>query len=115
MIKRFIDCYGYENTDVDTKYDAGHIVLDDGVFIIANQMRGAEETFSIGQPIYDKDHNLMGYLAMGLYTHLNYAADIEIPVEKWMVCKPTKYCSNGKRVFTYWQNKLAEEQRGENR
>lgn len=106
MISRFIDCY--KDTNVETKYDAGHIVQDDGEYVVGCAQFGAERTFSIGQPVYDKDHNLMGYLGIGLFHHLDYAADMRIPSEKWVVLMPTKYCEEGKKVFTYWQNKKAE-------
>lgn len=104
-ISRFIDCY--ENTDVTTKYDAGHIVHDDDEYIVAYAQYGAENTFSIGQPVYDMDGNLMGYLGIGLYNHLDYSTPkpIRIPCEKWVVLLPTEHCKNGKKVFTYWQNK----------
>lgn len=108
-INRFIDCY--ENTDVTTEYDAGHIVFDDGEYIIAYAQYGAEKTFSIGQPVYDKDRKLMGYLGVGLYHHLDYSTTkpIRIPSEKWVVLLPTEHCKNGKKVFTYWQNKAKGE------
>lgn len=107
MIKRFIDCY--MDTNVETKYDAGSIVQVDDGYAVGYAQLGAERTFSIGQPVYDKDHNLMGYLGIGLFHHLNYATeDMRIPSEVWVVLMPTKYCEEGKKVFTYWQNKKAE-------
>ena len=106
MFKRFIDCYN--NEDMPTEYYAGHIVLDDDAYVIASQMRGAEDTFSVGQPVYDKDHNLMGYLGIGLFNHLDWSADIRIPVDKWVVLMPTKHCARGKQVFTYFQNKASQ-------
>jgi len=90
---------------VDRQYDAGVVCENDGNYIIGYEMQGAEETFSIGQPVYDKDKNLMGYLGIGLYANLNYYTEgqIRIPVEHWIICLPTKYCEVGKRVYTYWQ------------
>ena len=107
MIKRFVDCY--MDTNVETKYDAGSIVQVDDGYAVGYAQLGAERTFSIGQPVYDKDHNLMGYLGIGLFHHLNYATkDMRIPSEVWVVLMPTKYCKEGKKVFTYWQNKKEE-------
>ncbi len=103
--KRFITCY--KETEVSTKYDAGIVVEDGGNFLVGYEMQGARDTFSIGQPVYDKDGNLMGYLGIGVFDHLDYATDgnIRIPVEHWTICLPTKHCEGGKKVFTYWQNK----------
>lgn len=87
------------------KYDSG--VVSEGN-IVGYAQNGAERTFSIGQPMYDKDGNLMGYLGIGLYRSLNYVSPIpgiEIPVEHWQIMNPTKFCKVGKNVFTYWQNK----------
>ena len=108
MVKRFIECY--KDEDVATEYEAGYIVKDMDEYVITGQMKGAEETFSIGQPIYDREHNLMGYLGISLYHSLDYSTDngMRIPVEKWVVLLPTKYCDQGKWVVTYWQNKKGE-------
>lgn len=104
MIKRFIDCY--KDKDVPTEYDAGFIVKDDNEYIITQFTLGAEKTFSIGQSIYDRNCNLMGYLGIGLYNNLNYSADIRIPCDKWVIIQPTEHCKAGKQVFTYWQNEV---------
>lgn len=101
-IKRFVD---YQKGDYPTKYNAGYITERYGDFLIAESQKGAEETFSIGQPVYDIENNLMGYLGIGLYANLDYATEIRIPVEYWKICLPTKYCITGKSVYTYWQNK----------
>lgn len=74
IFKRFID---QEKPDCDyINYTAGRICCDSSkgskYFLISGQMHGAEDTFSIGQPIYDKDNNLMGYLKIGLCDNLNY-------------------------------------------
>lgn len=104
MIK-FIDQYKEKN--VATKYDAGIVSKCGEDFMVACEMLGAGETFSIGQPVYDRDKNLMGYLGIGLYNHLNYSTEgkIRIPVEYWAICLPTQHCVEGKRVYTYWQNR----------
>ena len=109
MVKRFIECY--KDEDVATEYEAGYIVKDMDEYVISGQMQGAEKTFSIGQPIYDREGNLMGYLGISLFHNLDYSTDtnIRIPVEKWVVLLPTKYCNHGKWVVTYWQNKKGEE------
>ena len=104
-MNRFIDHYKDEN--VDTKYDAGVVSKYENGFMIAYEMGGAKETFSIGQPVYDKDKNLMGFLGIGLYANLDYSTEgrLRIPVEHWIICLPTKFCESGKRVYTYWQMK----------
>ena len=51
-MNRFIDHYKDEN--VTTKYDAGIVHKYGNDFIIAYEQRGAKDTFSIGQPVYDK-------------------------------------------------------------
>ena len=104
-IKRFIDCYKEEH---DTQYSAGTVCRNGNDFIVGYAQTGAEDTFSVGQPIYDDNGNLMGYLGITLYENLDYSADIRIPVEKWKICMPTKNCEEGKRIYTYWQNKEKE-------
>lgn len=103
-MKRFIDCY---NEDHETKYDAGMVCRAEGDFIIGYEQKGAADTFSIGQPVYDGDQNLMGYLGVTVFRNLDYSTEsgIRIPVETWRICLPTKHCVEGKRVYTYWQNK----------
>jgi hypothetical protein len=87
---------------------AGYVCMSDGMYTLAN-FQGICETFTIGQPVYDSDNNLMGYLGVGLYKNLDYAHDKDkyngekIPSEKWEIRNPTKYCQEGKQVFTYWQ------------
>ena len=105
-MNKFIDCYN-KDMRFNLNYNAGVVVKDGKEFIIAYEMNGARKTFSIGQPVYDKDKNLMGYLGMGLYDALDYStkADVRIPVEKWVICLPTKDCEEGKQVYTYWQVK----------
>ena len=106
-VRRFIDHINDEQT-FDTKYSAGIVRLDGNRYTIAYEQNGAAETFSIGQPVYDRERNLMGYLCVGLYDLLDYSADIRIPVERWEICLPTKDCKDGKKVYTYWQNKECE-------
>jgi hypothetical protein len=98
---------------------AGRVVNDscgDG-FHIDGWQNGAMETFSVGQPVYDKDNNLMGYLNIGLYNNLNYYSEKEnfhgekIPSEYWGIGKPTEHCEVGKQVFTYWQRWRAEKEK----
>ena len=90
---------------VDTQYDSGIVCERDGNYIIGYEMSGAEETFSIGQPVYDKDGNIMGWLGIGLFRNLNYSAEVRVPCEYWQICLPTEYCNVGKKVYTYWQNR----------
>ena len=91
---------------------AGIVSEKDGKFLVTYEQKGAEETFTIGQPIYDSENNLMGYLDIGLWDNLDYAVTgkkgnedktLFIPSEFWGIGKPTKYCEIGKQVFTYWQ------------
>lgn len=89
--------------DMDRQYSAGIVCNTDGNYIIGYEQRGAEETFSIGQPVYDKDKNIMGWLGIGLYEDLDYSAKVRVPCEYWQICLPTKFCKVGKQVYTYWQ------------
>lgn len=103
--EKFIDHYKDEN--VETKYSAGTVSKRGGAFLVTFNQIGAEESFSIGQPVYDKENDIMGYLGIGLFEHLDYSTDgqIRIPVEAWMICLPTKHCKEGKKIYTYWQMK----------
>lgn len=89
------------------KYDAGVVVKIGNNYGIGYPQKGAEDTFSIGQPVYDDDNNLMGYLGIILFESLNYSTDrnMRIPVETWGIILPTKHCDLGKHVHTYWQIK----------
>ena len=106
-IKRFIEQYD-KDIEMRTDFEAGQVCYNDGELIIGYEMQGARDTFSVGQPIFDEDGNLMGYLGIGVFGHLDYATTepIRIPVEYWKICLPTKYCEAGKKVFTYWQNEV---------
>lgn len=116
MIKRFI---AELNKDVDYKdnliYSAGKVFVKSDECRVGFEQYGAGETFSVGQPVYDKDGNLLGYLGIGLAGSLDYSCSIRVPVEYWTICLPTKHCTDGKQVFTYWQNKAksSADMRGE--
>ncbi|MBP3851240.1 MAG: hypothetical protein J6D36_01715 [Erysipelotrichaceae bacterium] len=104
-----------KKTNIDTQYYAGRVWVVNGMPFINGQTFGAEETFSIGQPVYDEDCNLLGYLGISILENLDYALHEEalskgikkIPCENWIICLPTKYCKHGVKVFTFWQyNKM---------
>ena len=62
-----------EKPDVSLlKYDAGWVYQNGDEFFITEEQAGAEETFSIGQAVYDKEGNLLGYLGISLLKSLNY-------------------------------------------
>lgn len=106
IIKKFIYCYKDEN--VETKYDSGRLWETDDGFLINGAMVGAEETFSVGQPVFNEDGDVLGYLGIALLRNLDYAADDFdgiIPCEVWKIERPTKHCKRGIKVYTYWQNK----------
>ena len=91
-------------------YSAGEIgVYKDGSFAVNYQQSGAEETFSISQPMYDLENNLVGYLGIGCYYNLDYCVESDlhkrekIPAYYWSIEKPTEYCKPGVAVQTYWQ------------
>lgn len=108
MIKRFINDILREDIDDEKlQYDAGNVLEIGGIYFIVDRMIGADELFSVGQPVYDEDGNLMGYLGVGLFNHLNYSTEnnVRIPVEYWQICHPTEDCISGKQVFTYWHNR----------
>lgn len=108
-INRFIDQFESGN-EYAIEYRAGVVVvLEEKRFGIGWQQMGAEETFSVGQPVYDKEGNLMGYLGIGLFRNLNYSEKERIPVSYWEICLPTVHCEQGKLVYTYWQNKARME------
>jgi hypothetical protein len=98
------------------KLSAGTVYKDRNRFTVGYQTNGAEETFSIGQPVFDKDWNLMGYLGISLYSHLDYAdrvpgrniatgepIELRVPVEEWAIENHTPRCEEGKAIYTYWQ------------
>lgn len=114
MIERFIKDILNDKEEKLLQYDAGKVLKKDGKYIITDNMIGAEELFSVGEPVYDEDGNLMGYLGVGMFDHLNYSTEnnVRIPVEYWQICLPTEDCISGKQVFTYWHNK-AKKKKGE--
>lgn len=104
-IKRFIDSYKDEN--VATRFQSGRIWYSDERYLINGAMIGAEETFSVGQPVFNKNGDLLGYLNLHLLTNLNYSTDGfdgRIPCEVWEIDLPTIHCKRGIEVYTYWQN-----------
>ena len=106
MIQEFIQQIKEENAKEKYKvdYSAGFVYQNGEALIVTYATKGAEDTFSIGQPIYDSEHNLLGYLGIGLYDTLDYASDIRVPVSFWKICLPTEHCHHGVTVRTYWQN-----------
>ena len=109
-MNRFIDQYKIKG--ISTEYNAGKVRKYGEGFIVAYEQNGARETFSIGQPVYDDEKNLMGYFGIGLYDSLDYSTvtKMRIPVEHWTICLPTKHCVEGKAVYTYWQTVKGGEQ-----
>lgn len=106
IIKKFIDCYEDEN--VETKFDSGKVSETNYGFLINGAMLGAEQTFSIGQPVFNEDGDVLGYLGITILEYLHYVADDFdgiIPCEVWKIEQPTNHCKHGIKVYTYWQNK----------
>lgn len=100
-----------KETGIDNSFDAGIVVEINGEYAIGYEMGGAQKSFSVGQPVYDADGNIMGWLGIGLFENLNYDNnDVRIPCEYWKICLHTAYCHTGKKVYTYWQNKTKEEE-----
>jgi len=103
------------------KYSAGRVcgLYGEGsslAYSITEYQAGAEETFTVGQPVYDTDNNLLGYLKITLYEHLNYDGRFNgetIPVEEWQIGNPTEHCKPGKNIMTYWQRWAKTEKDGE--
>ena len=105
MIEEFI----YQNS-IDKnalQYSSGFVYEEKYGFIINSQQYGAEDTFSVSQPIYDVDHNKLGYLGIGCFDSLDYTHNPHkenVPCIFWRIENPTKYCKHGVKVYTYWQN-----------
>ena len=112
-IPKFIEQLKIKN--MDRQYSAGMVCEKYGNYIIGYPMQGAEATFSIGQPVYDKDKNIMGWLGIGLFENLNYSANVRVPCEYWQICLPTKFCEAGKQVYTYWQMRGFDPQESEDK
>lgn len=101
-----------EKPDVSLlKYDAGWVYKDCDEFFITDEQAGAEDTFSIGQSVFDKKGNLLGYLGISLLNGLDYCNElgVRIPVETWRICLPTEHCKHGVEIVTYWQKELKDE------
>jgi len=78
-----------------------HIVFD-----VQGAQHGALETFSVGQPVYDEEDNLMGFLACSLMSEVSYAERYNgerIPSAYWVIENPTAHCKVGKNIVTFWQ------------
>ena len=111
MIQRFVNQKLPDDRvgiDFRLTLSSGHVSIqeENNTFIVAGQQMGAQDLFSIGQPVYDIDNNLMGYLGIGIWYNLNYHAPQykeEIPSDHWTIEKPTKHCIRGKQVFNYYQ------------
>jgi hypothetical protein len=105
-IKLFIDEYKTKYDDKVLSYYAGEICEDGD---ITNQQKGAEDTFSIGMPIYDESGAELGRLSIGLFENLTYNTpdiDIKIPVYTWRV---DGYKSDiRKKIKTYYQINLTK-------
>ena len=96
-IKRFIDEYKNDYSE-SLKYLAGEICENGN---ITNQQNGAEETFSVGMPVYSADGDELGRLSIGLFDNLDYSTDgIKIPVETWQV---KGYKGKRQKVKTFYQ------------
>ena len=114
MIKEFTEQNNIESGYL--KYSAGWVSSNNGDYILGYSQKGAEDTFSICQPMFDKDNNLLGYLGIGMYRHLDYTHnphDNNIPCYYWKICNPTKYCQDGIKAYTYWQTYEEEVKKGE--
>lgn len=102
-IEKFIEQKENEIDKNCYKYDWWYIVEDNWEFVIAYSQVWASESFSIWQQVFDKEWNLMWYLWIALYNHLDYGRDIRVPYEKWVICLPTEYCKEWKEVVGYRQ------------
>lgn len=110
-LRRFVD---QEKVDEDLlKYYAGRVrkIRNGGrvCYAVTRQQYGAQATFSVGQPVYNEGGELLGWLGIGLYDHLDYSSklhgDVRCPDEFWEINLPTKACKDGTPVVTYWQEK----------
>ena len=99
-IKLFINEYKTKYDEKTLSYSAGEICEDGD---ITNQQAGAEETFSIGMPVYDKEGNELGKLSVCLFENLNYNTpdiNIKIPVSTWRV---VGYKGKRQTIKTFYQ------------
>ncbi len=90
---RYDDCDKFSNGFIDS----------DGN--ICYEQKGAEDTFSIGMPVYSLDGVLLGRLTRGFYRHLDYTTKDgmgnNIPVPTWRV---DGFKGEGSTDYkTYWQ------------
>lgn len=108
--KRFIDQLEIGVDDSKLKYSAGIVYKEEHGFIVGYEQIGAQETFSIGQPVFNKDKELLGYLGIGLFRNLDYSAQERVPCEYWSICLPTDKCIENTKIFTYWQTKGKSEE-----
>jgi len=101
-IKMFVTDKRPRYTDFQLNLSAG-IIHENGE--IDRQQRGAEETFSIGMPVYSESGEELGRLSIGLFENLNYSQEHfkgDIPVEYWRV---DGYKGERQKIKTYWQVK----------
>lgn len=102
-IKIFINEYQTKYNPETLAYRAGEICEDGD---ITNQQFGAEETFAIGMPVYDKEGNELGRLSIGLLENLNYSmpedVNLKIPVFAWRV---DGYKGKRQSIKTFYQQK----------
>jgi len=99
-IKLFLEEYKTKYDKKTLAYKAGEICEDGD---ITNQQVGAEETFAIGMPVYDKEGKELGKLSIGLFENLNYNTpdlDFNIPVYTWRV---EGYKGKRQTIKTYYQ------------
>jgi len=99
-IKLFLEEYKTKYDEKTLAYKSGEICEDGD---ITNQQAGAEETFAIGMPVYDKEGKELGKLSIGLFENLNYNTpdlDFKIPVYTWRV---EGYKGKRQTIKTYYQ------------
>jgi len=88
---------------------AGRVSQRDYGFQVAYEQMGAQGTFSIGQPVYNIENQLMGFLSIGLYESLDVHIENKdchgenIPAYFWRIDNPTSACQHGEKVYTFWQ------------
>ena len=115
MIATFREQLNNGIKEEDLQYEAGYVGEYNNEYIVTSYQIGASETFSVGQPIYDKFGNLLGYLGIGCFDRLSQECKCEIwiPAIYWKICKATHYCEEGIKVFSYWQNMNSNKKEGE--
>ena len=104
-MKRVIHLFSdkYKETYIEElSYSAWYI---DEEWNICYQQMWAEQTFSIGMPIYDMEWTELWRISIWLCKNLNYWIDdfdLKIPVYKWQV---EWYRWKPKKIQTYYQYK----------